>query len=304
MSHGTTHGQPEPSPTARSGGTTGIMDDVMEQMRTLVRDTVRSRVAGPDGDAVRAELEAAPGDGWFEADHPVRIVHSDVATFVGGLRALLLQSLHPLAMAGVAEHSDYRQDPWGRLQRTAEFLARTTFGNAEQAEAACARVRAVHRHVQGTAADGRPYSANDPHLLEWVHLAEVDSFLVAHQRYGAHRLDAAARDGYVHGMAKVAAELGVVEPPHTEAEVRQRLRRYLPELRPTPQARAGARFLLAPPMPAPARVPYLAVFAAGASLLPWWAKLGLRLPPLVVSEPTLVRPAASAVLGLVRWSAD
>ena len=104
--------------------------------------------------------------------------------FVGGMRALLLQSLHPLAMAGVAEHSDYRHDPWGRLQRTADFLAATTFGPESEAERAVARVRAVHEHVQGVAADGRPYRANDPHLLRWVHLAELESFLVAYRRYG------------------------------------------------------------------------------------------------------------------------
>lgn len=277
---------------------------VIESLRGVVRDAVRSRVGGPGGDALWAELDQGGGEGWFADDHPARIVHSDVATFVGGVRALLLQSMHPLAMAGVAQHSNYRSDPWGRLQRTAEFLARTTFGNSDQAEQACARVRAVHRRVTGTASDGRVYAANDPHLLEWVHLAELDSFLVAHQRYGSTRLTAQQADRYVHGMARVASELGVVRPPTTVAEVATRLRQYRSELRPTPEARAGARFLLVPPMPAPARVPYLAVYAAGASLLPWWAKLGLGLPPLIVSEPTVVRPAARAVLDVVRWSAS
>ena len=99
--------------------------------------------------------------------------------FAGGLRALLLQSLHPLAMAAVAEHSDYRGDPWGRLQRTSYFLAVTTFGPASDAQQAVDRVRAVHQHVTGTAPDGRPYRASDPHLLPWVHIAETDSFLRA-----------------------------------------------------------------------------------------------------------------------------
>ena len=107
--------------------------------------------------------------------------------FVGGLRALLLQSLHPLAMAGVAEHSDYRGDPWGRLQRTSTFLAVTTFGTAADAQRAVDKVRGIHRRVHGIAPDGRPYRADDPHLLEWVHIAEVDSFLLAHRLYGASR---------------------------------------------------------------------------------------------------------------------
>ena len=169
--------------------------------------------------------------------------------FVGGLRALLLQSLHPLAMAGVADHSDFRSDPWGRLQRTAEFLTWTTFGTAEQAERACRRVRAVHSTVKGTAPDGRPYDATDPHLLRWVHLAEMDSFLAAHQRYGTPRLDAAQRDGYVADMARVGEAVGVIDPPRTEAEMRAALGAYRPELRSTKEARDAARFLL---LPAPA----------------------------------------------------
>ena len=121
--------------------------------------------------------------------------------FIGGLRAILLQSLHPLAMAGVAGHSDFRRDPWGRLQRTAAFLTATTYGTADDADAAVARVRCIHGHVHGTAPDGRPYSADDSHLLRWVHVAEVDSFLAAHRRYAPDPLDADEHDGYVADMA-------------------------------------------------------------------------------------------------------
>src|SRR5690606_6725527 len=135
--------------------------------------------------------------------------------FVGGLRALLLQSLHPLAMAGVAEHSDYRSDPWRRLQRTADFLAATTYGPATEAERAITRVRNVHERVVGVARDGRAYAANDPHLLRWVHVAEVDSFLAANQRYGADPLVGAERDDYVRQMAVIARALGVPAPPES-----------------------------------------------------------------------------------------
>ena len=102
--------------------------------------------------------------------------------FIGGLSALLLQSLHPLAMAGVDQHSGFRGDPWGRLARTSHFLAVTTFGSAADAEAEIAQVRAVHRRVRGRAPDGRAYAASDPHLLSWVHVAEVEMFLRAYQR--------------------------------------------------------------------------------------------------------------------------
>ena len=149
----------------------------LDPARAWLATQIRSRVVGDHPEQKAAALMSGDGPRWFADDRPIRIVHSDAAMFVGGLRALLLQSLHPLAMAGVAEHSDFRADPWGRLQRTAEFLAATTFGTSETAERAIATVRRVHAHVHGTTADGRTYSANDPHLLRWVHLAEVDSFL-------------------------------------------------------------------------------------------------------------------------------
>src|SRR6202046_3226602 len=125
-----------------------------------------ARVAGPDGPANRARF-AAPGPGCFAAAGPIRRVHGDAAMFVGGLRALLLQSLHPQAMIAVAQHSDYRNDPWGRLQRTSTFLAVTTFGAADDAQRAVDQIGRVHRHVTGTDTDGRPYRADDPHLLRW-----------------------------------------------------------------------------------------------------------------------------------------
>jgi hypothetical protein len=123
-------------------------------------------VAGPDGPNNRARIHNTPGPRWFGEDRPIRRVHADASMFVGGLRALLLQSLHPLAMAGVADHSDYRGDPWGRLQRTSTFLAVTTFGPADDAQRAVDKVRGIHRRVRGVAPDGTPSEASDPHLLE------------------------------------------------------------------------------------------------------------------------------------------
>ena len=192
-------------------------------MRDGLGQRLFGMVAGPEGPANRARIHDTPGPRWFAEDRPIRRVHGDASMFVGGLRALLLQSLHPLAMAGVAEHSDYRGDPWGRLQRTSTFLAVTTFGPADDAQRAVDKVRGIHRRVHGIAADGRPYEASDPHLLEWVHVAEVDSFLRAHQLYGARPLDQQERDDYVADTARVAAALGVVDPPRTEDELRQRI---------------------------------------------------------------------------------
>jgi uncharacterized protein (DUF2236 family) len=222
--------------------------------------------------------------------------------FVGGLRALLLQSLHPLAMAGVAEHSDYRADPWGRLQRTSTFLAVTTFGPAADAQRAVDKVRGIHRRVRGVAPDGTPYEAGDPHLLEWVHIAEIDSFLLAHQLYGARPLDQAGRDAYVADTARVASALGVLNPPRSEGELRERIEAYRPELHGTAAARDAARFLLlTPPLPLPARAPYGVLAATSVAMLPGWARKPLWLPYFPPLEATAVRAAGRVLVGGIRW---
>jgi uncharacterized protein (DUF2236 family) len=261
-----------------------------------------ARVAGPDGPANRARF-ATPGPRWFGPDRPIRRVHGDAAMFVGGLRALLLQSLHPQAMIAVAQHSDYRNDPWGRLQRTSTFLAATTFGAADDAQRAVDRVRRVHSHVTGTDADGRDYRAGDPHLLRWVHAAETDSFLRCHQRYGAAPLDPAGCDGYVADTATIAIALGVPDPPRTRAELAETLRSYRPELRATPEALEAARFLVwNPPLPLLARGPYALLAATAIGELPAWARRELRLPRLPVAEPVIVPPAGHAIIGAIRWA--
>lgn len=274
---------------------------------TAVRDGVGQRlfgmVAGPDGPANRAHIHGSPGPRWFAEDRPIRRVHGDASMFVGGLRALLLQSLHPLAMAGVAEHSDYRGDPWGRLQRTSTFLAVTTFGPAADAQRAVDKVRGIHRRVHGVAPDGTPYAASDPHLLEWVHVAEVDSFLLAHQRYGAAPLDQRSRDGYVADTARIAEALGVPDPPRTEAELARRIAAYRNELHGTEAAREAARFLLlTPPLPLLARMPYGVLASAAVAMLPSWARLPLRLPYLPPVESTGIRFAGRALVGTIRWA--
>jgi uncharacterized protein (DUF2236 family) len=277
---------------------TGLAD-----VRGRVRDALFARVAGPDGPRNRARIHDAPGPRWFGDGSAIRQVHGDTAMFVGGLRALLLQSLHPLAMAAVAAHSGYQGDPWGRLQRTSTFLAVTTFGTAEDAERTVAKVRAVHKRVTGTAADGRPYRADDPHLLRWVHVAEVDSFLRAHQRYGAHPLDEDGCDRYVAETAVVAEKLGVLDPPRTRGELDQALAAYRPELHGTSEAREAAKFLLlTPPIPWAARVPYAVLAAAGVAMMPAWTRPQLRLPWFPVVEGTAVRLAAGVLVKSVRWA--
>jgi uncharacterized protein (DUF2236 family) len=237
-------------------------------------------------------------DRWFSADRPVRQVNNDCAMFVGGIAAVLLQSLHPLAMAAVADHSGYRSDPWGRLRRTSYFIGATTFGSTAHAQAAISKVRAIHEHVTGIAPDGRPYAASDPHLLRWVHVAEVTAFLGAYAAYGGKPLDQAGRDAYVADMARVAIELGVPAPPRTEAEVAATLDRYRPELAGTPQAREAARFLMVrAPLPLIIRPVYAGLAAAAVCLLPRWARRELHL----LSVP-VARPAGRLAVNAIRWS--
>ena len=276
-------------------------------MKTDLRDrlgqAVFRRVAGPDGPANRARIHDTPGPRWFGQDRPIRTVHGDASMFIGGLSALLLQSLHPLAMAAVSAHSGFRGDPWGRLQRTSTFLAVTTYGTASDAEQAVERVRAIHRQVRGTTTEGLPYHAADPHLLGWVHAAETDSFLRAHERYGARPLDAAGYDAYVADTARVAEALGVLDPPRDRRALAGVLATYQPELRATPEARAAARFLLLhPPVPLAVR-PFYGVLAANAvALLPQWARGVLRLPRVPVVEGLAVQPAGQLLTHTIRWA--
>ncbi|MFF5447238.1 oxygenase MpaB family protein [Streptomyces sp. NPDC012888] len=282
----------------------GVLDLLVpSRARGRLGEALFSRVAGPEGAANRARIHGTPGARWFAPEDPIRLVHGDASMFVGGLSALLLQSLHPRAMAAVAAHSGYRGDPWGRLQRTSTFLAFTTYGTAEDAQRAVDGVRAVHQRVRGRTRDGEPYRADDPHLLEWVHVAEVDSFLRAYQQYGARPLDAAERDAYVAATARVGRALGVVRPPVTEAELAERIEAYRPELRGTEEARAAARFvLLRPPLPWPARLPYAVLAAAACALLPPWARRALGLPLLPRAERWCVRPAGAVITAVIRWA--
>jgi uncharacterized protein (DUF2236 family) len=272
-------------------------------LRDRLGEAIFLRVAGPDGPRHRDRIHGTPGPRWFEPGSPITRVHGDASMFVGGIRALLLQSLHPVAMRAVSEHSGYRSDMWGRLARTSRFLAVTTFGTAHDAQQAVDAVRAIHDRVTGTGPDGTPYAAADPHLLLWVHVAEIDSFLAAHRAYGKDPLDAAERDEYVAQTAEIARRLGVTDPPTTEAELRSTIAEFRPELRATPEAREAARYLLVhPPLPLAARAPYGVLVAAAVGLLPVWTRRHLRLPWLPVTERTVVRALGAGAVGAIRWA--
>ncbi|MEU6735337.1 oxygenase MpaB family protein [Streptomyces physcomitrii] len=282
-----------------------IPDTGIAELRRRLGRSLFARVAGPEGERHRARIHDTPGPRWFAPERPIRTVHADAAMYTGGLSALLLQSLHPRAMAAVAAHSGYRGDPWGRLQRTSYFLAVTTYGTAEDAEHAVDRVRSVHERVRGVTAAGLDYHAGDPHLLEWVHTAEAYCFLRAHRLYGAAPLSDADYDAYVADTAEVAGALGALDPPRDVAALRARLKAYRPELRATPEAREAARFLLLrPPLPLAVRGPYAILAANAVALLPSWARAMLWLPRLPLVETAGVRPAGRILTRAIRWASS
>jgi len=223
--------------------------------------------------------------------------------YVGGIRAVLLQTMQPQAMTAVAEHSGYRGDMWGRLARTSRFLAVTTFGTADDAQQAVDVVRAIHDRVTGTMPDGTPYDANDPHLLTWVHVAEIQSFLLAHRRYGARPLDQAGYDEYVTQAAVIARKLGVVDPPTTESELHAAVEGFRPELRAIDHAREAVAYLIRhPELPYPARPAYWVLAAATIGLMPDWTRGPLRLPRFPVAHDRVADVLGHVGTRTVRWA--
>ena len=243
-----------------------LLTDLTERTRA----TFRARLSGdPTGapDWVRDIARVGTGPGWFEPEGVVWRVHGDLSTLVGGVAALLGQGAHPLALAGVERHSAYREDPWKRLAGTARWLVVSTFGSAELAERESARVRGMHRRVAGTTDDGRAYSAGDPDLLRWVHLAFTDAFLAAQAAVGRDMSRFGPRwgDAYVGEWARSAQALGATDLPTTESELAEALAEYVPVLEPVPADLLT--FLAAPPgLGLPERVVYSGL-SGGAALL-------------------------------------
>ncbi|MFF3866757.1 oxygenase MpaB family protein [Micromonospora sp. NPDC001898] len=245
-------------------------------------------------------------------------VHEEPILIVAGLRSLYLQALHPRAVAGVAQNSDYRADSWGRLVRTATYVATTIYGTTAEAEAAGARVRRLHARLRATdPATGEEFRVDDPELLRWVHVAEVESFLSTARRAGLRLTDAEV-DGYYGEQRRVAALVGLdpADVPGTAAEVAEYYRRIRPDLRITREAAETAVFLTAPPIPwklnlparvglslGPARFAYLGVAGTAFALLPPWARRmygGLGLPTTELSADLSVRALRLALAALPR----
>ncbi|MBV9411246.1 MAG: DUF2236 domain-containing protein [Acidimicrobiia bacterium] len=239
-------------------------------------------------------------EGMFTPESVTWRVHADPSMLIGGMRALLLQALHPLAMAGVEQHSDYRADPWGRLQRTVEYVMTTTYGTAEEAVQAGRIVQAIHKRVRGTdPVTNKTYSAEDPDLLVWVHTVEVHSFLMAYRRYGSGPCSDADADRYVAEQVGTATLVGL-DPALVPASVDD-LREYFEsvddELRPSPYSKDAAKVVLNPPLPLPLAVLKPIAWvpgAAAAGLMPRRLR-AMHGIPWVPPADAAVRVAATAL---------
>jgi len=273
----------------------------MEAIRARIERQVMSLTGLALGEV---DYEQPPGDpGLFGPGSVPWRVHSDfTCMLIGGIAALLMQTLHPLALSGVWDHSKFREDMLGRLRRTGQFIAATTFGSRGDAERLIERVKAIHRHIQGQAADGRPYRAEDPALLTWVHVAEVSHFLAAYLRYFDPQLPGAEQDRYYAEIARVAERLGATEVPRSRAEIAAYYQQIRPELVCDERSREVCRVLLQAPAPSALAKPFgQLMMQAGIDLLPDWAsaELGFQQRPL---QRQLIRAGIGATAPVLRWA--
>lgn len=275
------------------------MVDPIETLRLKLVDQVR----GVFNDVEGGQKPVPPSeDALFEKDSPIRMVHADlVGMMVGGIRSLLLQMLHPHALQGVLDHSNFREDMHGRLRRTARFIAVTTFGHEDEARAAIDRVNSIHARVSGHLPDGAAYSATDPRTLAWVHVVEATSFLAAYMRHVRPDMPGHEQDEYFRQFALIARALGADPVPLSRNEAEDLFRELRSELRTSAEAREIAQLVLTQrPQGTPPGIQAM-LGAEAVEMLPSFARsmLGLSRPGMIGL------PARAATWGVgktLRWA--
>jgi len=247
-------------------------------------------------------VAAGNGRGLYLPSEAPWVVHADLATLVGGVRALLMQALHPGSLAGVRSHSRYKQDPLGRLSGTIRWLTLTTFGSNEAVANEASRVNRMHDHVSGNyesaAGQTRAYRAADPDLLCWVHVAFMDSFLRSHQHYSTRPIPGGA-DAYIRLWAHSVTPLGLSSVPLSETELLECLANYQSELAVTDETREVIQWLKNPPLPPAARLVYALLFQSALASMPeaYRKMLGLKALPT-----WLLRPITTGFLKFLRFA--
>ena len=262
-----------------------------------------SQVRGVFHDTANGQTPTPPSDeALFARDTPIRLVHADiVGMMTGGVRALLLQMLHPHALQGVLDHSNFREDMHGRLRRTARFIAVTTFGHRDAAMQAIERVNRIHAKVGGTLPDGTPYQATNPRTLAWVHVTEAQSFLAGYIRHVRPAMPVAEQDEYYRQFAVIARALGADPVPETRAEADRIFRELRHDLATSKEAREVAQLVLGQRPPGTPRSVQTMITADAVAMLPGWAAAMLNL-----QRPVLTAlPARAATWGMgrtLRWA--
>ena len=272
-------------------------------MLAPVRRALVKQVRSTFNDQSKGERPVPASDeALFPPGSVIRRVHGDVTSMmVGGIAALLTQMLHPKALAGVGDHSDVHTDMLGRLRRTARFIAVTTYGHRDKAEAAIVKVKAIHEEVSGTLPDGAPYRASDPHLLSWVHVAGAVNFLDAWRRYAEPRMSRADQDTYFAESGEIARMLDADPVPQTRRDAELLISEFRAELRADDRSRAFRDLVLKAPVQSLAEAPVqLLVMNAAVDLMPDFARRmhGLSRPIL----PPFVRGATYGIAQTIRWA--
>ncbi|MEE5137436.1 oxygenase MpaB family protein [Pseudomonas alliivorans] len=271
----------------------------------FIRSRIEAQVINLTGLSLgQLDLENPKGDpGLFGPQAVCWKVHSDFTSMlVGGISALMLQALHPLALAGIWDHSNFRDDMLGRLRRTGQFLSGTTFGSTRDVNWLIEKVRTIHLQIIGTAPDGRPYAASDPVLLTWVHVAEVSSFMAAHLRYVNPLLSTADQDTYYAETALVAERLGARDVPRSRQAIADYLASVRKDLVCDERSREVLRLLLEAPAPNWLAKPFgVLMMQAGIELLPTWASdmLNVAQGP---SKRKMIRSGVNRCASVLRWA--
>ncbi len=241
-------------------------------------------------------MDHAGDPGLLGPDSVSWTVIGDVAAFIGGIRGLLVQAAHPEVVAGVGDHSRYRDDPLGRLSRTSAYVTATTYGAMAEVEAAVQKVNDIHRHVRGVSSRGIPYSAEDPPFAAWVHNALTDSFLTAHLAFGGIELSASEADRFVSEQQRVGSLLGADPMPDRASMLSAWIEGH-PGLATSPEMRDAVAFIINPPLDASIKTGYVLLRDAAMSTIP-----DRVLQTLELERPRLGHFAGKTAIAGLRWA--
>lgn len=285
---------------------TSVVVDNNHPLADLLRRYLAQQIRGMTGSSSGppvAFLEPPGQVGLFDPGSVTWKVHAHlISMLVGGLSSLLIQAMHPGALAGVWDHSSFRKDLRARLDRTAYFIGATTYGSIEMAHQAINRVNQIHAKVKGVQPDGKPYDARDPHLLTWVHLGETLSFINAYCTFGDTKLPLFAQNQYIWEMQRIGQALGATDLPQTLAQAQTMLASYRPELVVDERVRAVIALIKNFPARPQDRPLVRLIIQAAFDLLPDWVLADLNMTRTPSCQRKFTRHALSIASIPLDWA--